>query len=160
MDLSPSALKARARTPGGRKLIKYTAVSGVSVIVYELLLFITVGLLKWDEIWANVFSVSVSAIPSYYLNRKWAWGKRGRSHLMKEVVPFWGMALLGLVFSTLTTAVAKDWADGVTESHLLRTFIVMIGGLGAFGILWVAKFFVLNKYMFVHRPHDEPKVTA
>ncbi|HEX2117654.1 MAG TPA: hypothetical protein VHF91_00595, partial [Acidimicrobiales bacterium] len=36
----------------------------------------------------------------YYLNRKWAWGKKGKSHLMKEIVPFWSLALLGLIFST------------------------------------------------------------
>ncbi|HUQ62517.1 MAG TPA: GtrA family protein [Acidimicrobiales bacterium] len=160
MDLTPSGLMARARTPGGKKLIRYTMVSGVSVIVFEVLLFVTFGLLHWTVTWANVFAVSVSAIPSYYLNRKWAWGKHGRSHFMKEVVPFWGMALLGLVFSTITADLAKDWADEITENHLLRTFIVMMGTLAAFGVLWVGKFFVLNKVLFVHSEHEQPKVST
>ncbi|MDQ6927363.1 MAG: GtrA family protein [Actinomycetota bacterium] len=160
MDLSPSGLLARARTPEGVKLIRYTAVSGVSVVVFELLLFITLGLLKWDARGANVFSVSVSAIPSYYLNRKWAWGKSGRSHFMKEVVPFWAMALLGLVLSTWTADFSKTQADQITNSHLVRTFIVMIGTLAAFGVLWIGKFFVFNKLLFVHDSHELPKVST
>jgi len=160
MDLTPSGLSARARTPGGKKLLRYTAVSGVSVVVFEVLLFVTFGLLHWTVTWANVFAVSVSAIPSYYLNRKWAWGKHGRSHLMKEVVPFWGMALLGLLMSTITADLAKDWADEVTETHILRTLIVMAGTLAAFGVLWVGKFFVLNKVLFVHPSHEQSKVST
>ncbi|HEX8769925.1 MAG TPA: GtrA family protein [Acidimicrobiales bacterium] len=160
MDLTPSGLLARARTPGGKKLIRYTMVSGVSVVVFELLVFVTVGLLHWNVIAGDIFAVGISAIPSYYLNRKWAWGKHGRSHFMKEVVPFWAMAFLGLVLSVVTAALAKNWADEVTKSHLVRTFIVMLGTLAAFGVLWVAKFFVINKFLFVHHESEQPKVSA
>jgi putative flippase GtrA len=151
---------ARARTAEGKKLMRYTAVSGVSVVLFEVLLFVTFGLLHWTVTWANVFSVSVSAVPSYYLNRKWAWGKHGRSHFMKEVVPFWAMALLGLAFSTVTADLSKTWGDEVTQTHILRTFIVMAGTLAAFGILWVGKFFVLNKVLFVHHAHEQPTVST
>ncbi len=157
MDLSPKGLLTWARAPEGKKFIRYSMVSVVSVIVYEILLFVTLGLLHWKTARsANIFAVGVSAIPSYYLNRVWAWGKSGRSHFMKEVVPFWGMALLGLIFSTWATDFAKTMADEVTEIHLLRTFIVMMAGLAAFGVLWVAKFVVLNKVLFAHKPEALP----
>ncbi len=153
MDLSPAGLLTWARAPEGKKFVRYSMVSVVSVIVYEVLLFVFLGLLHWSAAGANFWAVSISAIPSYYLNRAWAWGKTGRSHLMKEVVPFWGMALLGLIFSTFTVDVAKDAADNITSSHLMQTLIVMVAGLGAFGVLWIAKFVILNRFMFVHRPH-------
>ncbi len=157
MDLTPKGLLTWARAPEGKKFVRYSMVSVVSVIVYEILLFVTLGLLHWQTARsANIFAVGVSAIPSYYLNRKWAWGKSGRSHFMKEVVPFWGMALLGLIFSTWATDFAKTIADEVTEIHLLRTFIVMMAGLAAFGVLWVAKFVVLNKVLFAHKPEALP----
>ncbi len=158
MDLSPSGLLDWSRSAEGKKLFRYSMVSVVSVIVYEILLLITLGLLHWRTARsANLFAVCISAIPSYYLNRAWAWGKSGRSHLMKEVVPFWGMALLGLVFSTWATDFAKSFADDFTEAHLVRTFIVMFAGLAAFGVLWVAKFVILNKVLFVHRPEQLPE---
>lgn len=155
MDLTPKGLLTWSRAPEGKKFIRYSMVSVVSVITYEILLFITLGLLHWESARnANIFAVTVSAIPSYYLNRAWAWGKSGRSHFMKEVVPFWGMALLGLVFSTWIADFAKTFADEHTSVHLLRTFIVMMGGLAAFGVLWVAKFVILNKVLFAHKPPE------
>jgi putative flippase GtrA len=160
MDLSRDALVTWARAPEGKKLVRYSMVSVVSVVVYETLLFITVGLLHWRATSANIFAVCVSAIPSYYLNRAWTWGKTGRSHLMKEIVPFWGMALLGLVFSTFTVDFAKDVADDITSVHLVQTGIVMFAGLFAFGVLWVAKFVVLNKVLFAHRPHHASEDAA
>ena len=158
MDLSPSGLLAWSRSHEGRKFFRYSMVSVVSVIVYEITLFVTLGLLHWKTARsANLCAVSISAIPSYYLNRAWAWGKSGRSHLMKEVVPFWAMALLGLVFSTWATDLAKSFADDFTEAHLLRTAIVMFAGLAAFGVLWIAKFVILNKVLFAHHPERLPE---
>jgi putative flippase GtrA len=156
MELTPSGLLAWSRAPEGKKFVRYSMVSVVSVIVYEILLFITLGLLHWSARGANVFSVAVSAVPSYYLNRAWAWGKSGRSHFMKEVVPFWAMALLGLVFSTWAADFGKTTADQVSSIHLVRTLIVMFAGLAAFGVLWIAKFVILNKVLFAHKPGALP----
>ncbi|MCA1683188.1 MAG: GtrA family protein [Actinobacteria bacterium] len=156
MDLSPSALLAWSRAPEGKKFVRYSMVSVVSVITYEILLFVTLGLFHWHARTANIFAVAVSAIPSYYLNRVWAWGKSGKSHFMKEVVPFWAMALLGLVFSTWAADFAKTVADEITSSHLVRTLIVMLAGLAAFGVLWIAKFVILNKVLFAHRSEALP----
>ncbi len=150
--MSPAGLLTWARAPEGMKLVRYSMVSVVAVAVYELLLFITLGLLHWTATSANVFAVCVSAIPSYYLNRAWTWGKTGRSHLMKEIVPFWAMALLGLVFSTVVVDFAKGVSDNVTSIHLVQTLIVMFAGLAAFGVLWIVKFMVLNRVLFAHKP--------
>ena len=145
-----------SRTSEGQKWVRYSMVSIVSVIISQLLLAFAFGVVHWSARWSNVFAVGLSAIPSYYLNRAWAWGKRGRSHLMKEVIPFWTMAFIGLVFSTW----AADWAETLahhhTSSHLLTTLIVMTASLGAFGVLWGVKFVILNKLMFVHHPEDLP----
>ena len=40
VDLSPRSLLAQARTPGGRKMIRYSLVSVVSVIVSQIVLFV------------------------------------------------------------------------------------------------------------------------
>ncbi len=157
MELSRAGLASWARAPEGKKLVRYSMVSVVSVAVYELLLFVTIGLLHWAATTANIFAVCVSAIPSYCLNRAWTWGKTGRSHLMKEIVPFWAMALLGLIFSTIVVDFAKDVSDNVTSVHLVQTLIVMFAGLAAFGVLWIAKFVLLNRVLFAHKPDHAPE---
>jgi putative flippase GtrA len=157
MDLSPTALLERARTPEGMKLVRYSAVSVISVAVNLVLLAFTFGVLRWSARTANVFAVCVSAIPSYYLNRSWAWGKGGRSHVFKEVVPFWTMALIGLIFSTWAASFANSHASQITDSHLLKTVMVVGANLAAFGLLWIGKFIIMNKWMFVHHPQDLPE---
>lgn len=156
MNLSPASVQAWARGHEGRKFVKYSMVSVVSVIVYQIVLFVTLGLLHFSAGDANIWAVAVSAVPSYCLNRAWVWGKSGRSHLMKEIMPFWAMALIGLVFSTLVADAAKSMADDLTSVHLLRTLIVMFAGLAAFGVLWIAKFVILNKVLFAHKPEPVP----
>ena len=157
MDLSPKALIEQARSPTGKKFLKYSAVSVISVIVNVVMLVFAYGILGWSATPANIFAVGVSAIPSYYLNRAWAWGKRGRSHLLKEVIPFWGLAFLGLVISTI--AVREVETSIGHFNHAVRTLIIVGTNIGAFGVLWIGKFIIFNELMFKHHPEvleDEP----
>lgn len=140
---------ARARTPGGQKAVRYMLTSVVTVAVSQVALFgLYVGA-HWTAKASNVGACVVGGIPSYYLNRNWTWGKTGRSHLWKEVVPFWVLAFIGLAFSTWTADFAESWAHDVTDSRLVQAMIINLAVIAAFGVLWVAKFFIFNKVMFV-----------
>jgi len=145
-------VKDRARSPEGQKMIKYTLVSVISVTVYEIGLFILYGLVHWDARPANIVACSVATVPSYYLNRTWAWGKSGRSHFWKEVAPFWVLAFIGLAFSTWCADFAGSWAEDHISSHPLQTLVVMGAALGSFGVLWLGKFVFFNKVLFAHLP--------
>ena len=154
--LSPRSLLERSRTPGGQKMIRYSLVSVISVIVSQIVLFIAQSF--YSARTSNIIAVCISAVPSYYLNRRWAWGKTGKSHMMKEIVPFWSLALLGLIFSTWAADFAETNAHHVTSSELGARLIVNFAALAAFGILWVGKFFIFNRLMFAHRA--EPSLPA
>ncbi len=137
-------------------MIRYSLVSVVSVAVSQVVLFIAQSF--WSARTSNIIAVCISAVPSYYLNRAWAWGKTGKSRFMTEILPFWGLALLGLIFSTWAADYAESNAFRLTDSALMARFIVNGAALAAFGILWVGKFFIFNKLLFVHQP--EPSVPA
>jgi putative flippase GtrA len=154
--LSPRSLVERSRTPGGRKMIRYSLVSVVSVLVSQVVLFVAQSF--YSARTSNIIAVCVSAVPSYYLNRAWAWGKTGRSHLMKEIVPFWSLALLGLIFSTWAADFAETNAHHVTSSVLGARLVVNFAALAAFGVLWVGKFFIFNRVLFAKQP--EPSLPA
>src|SRR5579875_3225542 len=88
------------QTPQGRKLFRYTMVSVISTAVSLVVLGLLFGVLRvWSEVPDTVAANVVAAFPSYWLNRAWAWGKRGRSHLVKEVLPFWVMSAASIAFS-------------------------------------------------------------
>ena len=136
-------------------MIRYSLVSVVSVIVSQVVLFLAQSF--WSARTSNIVAVCVSAIPSYYLNRAWAWGKTGKSHFMKEIVPFWSLAFLGLIFSTWAADFAESNAYHLTSSDLGQKLVVNGAALAAFGVLWVGKFFIFNRLMFTHH-HPEPSV--
>jgi putative flippase GtrA len=144
----------RARSPMGRKAIKYTLVSVISVAVSQTVFVVVFGGLRWTAKSSAVLSVSVGAVPSYYLNRNWAWAKSGRSHLWREIVPYWVIAFIGLAFSMWTSDTAESYVDRHEMSHLAKTGLVTGAFFGAFAVLWVAKFVIFNKVLFVSDDED------
>lgn len=142
-------LRARAKTPGGKKAIRYTLVSVVSVIVTQIALIVLFGVFHWTARSANIAACTIGGVPSYWLNRRWAWGKTGKSHLWKEHLPFWSLTFLGLALSTWAADFAETWARQHVDSRLLQTGTVAAASLAAFGVLWVGKFVIFNKLLFV-----------
>ncbi len=151
-------LRQKLRSPMALKLFRYSMASVVAVIVSNVCLLIFVGLVKMGVVLASTLATTIAAIPSYEMNRKWAWGKSGKSHLMKEVVPFWALALLGWAFSTWAVWLMDGYAKRHHFSHAGQTFSVAAVYFGAFGVLWVGKFIIFNKLMFVHPHHDQISV--
>jgi putative flippase GtrA len=128
------------RSPTVRKLAKYSGASVVAVCVGQPVFWICNGLLGWDAVVSNLVSVSAGAIPNYTINRRWTWSQSGKNRLWGEVVPFWAMSALGVVFSLL----AVHYADQRWHSTAINAMAQLFG----FGVLWLAKFFVLDKLMW------------
>lgn len=149
-----STLLDRARTPTGRKAVRYTLVSVISVAVSQAAFIVAFGVIHWTARSSAIFATSVGSVPSYYLNRNWAWAKSGRSHFWKEIVPFWVIAFIGLVFSTWSADTAEGYVEHHDLSHLVETAIVTGAFFGAFAVLWVGKFIIFNKLLFVTKDAD------
>jgi putative flippase GtrA len=135
--------------PPRERVLKYAAASlvGVTVGSTTLLFFLSLDV---PEVLANFLSVAISSVPAYIVNRYWVWEKKDANSLKREVVPFWAMAFLGLILSSLFV----NWAKERTDVDLF----ILFANLAGFGVLWVAKFFVLDKFLFGATPeeHLEP----
>ena len=134
---------ARLQTDAGAKLLRFAGVSAFNVVFGQTLLYAAQTVFLWSGVASNIFSVSISAIPAYILSRYWVWQKRGKNHLMREVVPFWVLTFIGFVLSTG----AVWFVETTWRPHPL---VINLTSLGAFGIVWVVKFFVLDRYLFTH----------
>lgn len=122
------------------KLARYAAASMVGVVVGQSCLLLFYGVLDLPGVLANFLAVAISSIPAYVVNRYWVWQKRDRNSLRREIVPFWGMAFLGLIVSSIFVAVVDartDWPVAISAANL-----------AGFGVLWIAKFLVLDKVLF------------
>ena len=130
------------------KMLRYAGVSAITVPLTQILLLIFNTGLGLAAAWANVIAVSLASIPAYLLNRHWVWAKRGRHSFVNEVLPFWIMALAGLILSTITVAlVAERWDNAVA---------VALANLFAFGVLWIIRYVIMDQWLFrVIHHHDD-----
>ncbi|MBP7929233.1 MAG: GtrA family protein [Acidimicrobiia bacterium] len=156
MDRSPSNsnnLIARLAAKADlRKLLRYSAVSVVSIPLTQLLLFLFYEVLGWGATWSNFWAVTLTSIPAYFMNRAWVWGKSGSHDLRGEVLPFWLVAIAGLALSMVFVA----WAEKNIDSSLA----VYAANIAAFGVVWIVKFIILEKHMFGAHTHTDASSTA
>jgi putative flippase GtrA len=146
----------RRDTPQAKQLFRYTMVSVISTIVSFGVLLIVYGIFRaFSEVWSTVFANVVATVPSYYLNRSWVWGKNGRSHLTREILPFWSMSALGIVVSVGGAALATHVGKKYHLDHLDQTIVVLAANVLSFAIFWVLKFIVFNRLFRVGHPVEE-----
>jgi len=153
LGVLPGPLEAWYATADGRKKVRYALVSVVAVPVgtAAVAVFNLVGLTAG---WSAVCGNSVGAVPSYLLNRYWVWGKTGSNHLFTEILPFWIITLIGIAFSLLIAHEAGRFTREHGIGGLVRILILLVANVAGFGILWVAKYIVFNRVLFVVRHHD------
>src|SRR5438309_2618057 len=82
------------------RLARYAGVSVIASAVGFTVLGVLVGLFHAPAGWSNVTATLVAAVPSFELNRRWAWQRRGGKATSRQVVPFFAMTLSGLALST------------------------------------------------------------
>jgi putative flippase GtrA len=120
--------------------VRYVMVSAVAVPFSQAVFLLCKEGIELNGTTSNLIAVTLACIPSYLLNRYWVWGKRGKNHFWREVFPFWAMAALGLVLSTI----AVWFVDQRTDV----TIFLMAANLSAFGLLYIVKFLLLDRVLF------------
>lgn len=153
MRLETVSGPAWLRSPGGRKTARYLLASLASVVVGQAVLAVAFGGLGWSAAGANLLAFAVAALASYYLNRRWVWGRRGRVDALREVVPFCVVAAVGLLASSVMVSLVERRTAGAAISHGTRTALVMAGAFASVGVVWFFKFLILNRFVFAG---DEP----
>jgi len=148
VSLRERALRLR-QTAAFRKLSRYLTISALTTVMSLGLLFFFYRVVDiGSAMAANVLATAITAVPSYYFNRRWAWEKSSKSHVWKEVLPYWVIAFSSLVLSTIAVGVAAHNADRITSSHLGVTILVESANLFTYVGLWILKFFFYDKLLF------------
>jgi putative flippase GtrA len=136
-------------THEGRKIFRYSMVSVITTGVSNLAILIVYGAhIISGEVAATVFGNFVATFPSYWLNRQWAWGKQGRSRL-KEIIPFWAVAIAGIAFSMIGAAFVRHLGNKYDIHHLELTVLVVMANIMSFAIFWVLKLLLFNRLFHV-----------
>jgi putative flippase GtrA len=158
--LTPSALVAHAKSEAGRRALRYVATSAFGVVSTQVLLFLFLHVFEWKSVPSNFIAVTIISVPAFLLNKYWVWGKRGRAHMRREVLPFWLFTIAGWILSTLMVVLVVNLTKDPTNPDLVdgNKYAVQAANIAGFGLLWVLKYLFLDKIMFGpdhHTPYDE-----
>ena len=157
MNLTPAGLLAHARSDAGRRAIRYSMCSVVGVVGTQILLFLFLHVFEWKPVLSNFIAVTVMSVPVFMLNKYWVWGKRGRAHMRREVIPFWLFTVAGWILSTLMVILVVN-ATSTDANPDGNKLAVQGANIAGFGVLWVLKYLFLDRIMFGphhHTPYDE-----
>jgi putative flippase GtrA len=151
MKLSPRSVMEWSRTHQGKKMVRYTLTSGITTAVSFSAVAGLYGLrIIPSVIWATLAGNIVGMLPAYQLNRRWTWGRTGRSAIRSEILPFMAMSVLGIAFSQLGAWWARGEVTSHHWSHLANTGLVAGANLLSFAVFWVLKLIVFNRIFHVN----------
>jgi putative flippase GtrA len=140
--------------PTLRRLVRYGAVSAVSSTLSLLVLGVLVATRTLPAGWSNVVATAAGTFPSFELNRRWVWGVSGRRSIISEIGPFCAMTFVGLALSTITVSLAAAFAASSGFSAGMRTLTIEAANVGAWGSIWLAQFFVLDRVLFADNSQE------
>ncbi len=144
------------RIPLVTRVVRYALGSVVASLVSLVTFVVVYGVLGGlSPRVTSVVASLVGMVPAYFLNRNWAWGRRGRSHLVKEVIPYLAASLLGLVAAMWSVDVVSSHVKSLTTDKTLQVTLVAMAYVGTYAALWILKFLFFNiLFTGPHRADD------
>jgi putative flippase GtrA len=132
-----------------RMLSRYVAGSVVATASSEGALLLCYGLLHLSPAMSSVVAWLAGAVPNYWLNRSWTWGRRGRPSLRRELLPYAVIILATVVLAALATEAVDRWLRDDSASSTTR--VVLVGGtfLGVYVVMFVVRYVLLDR-LFGH----------
>lgn len=145
MDLSTSGIIAYARTEKGGKKLRYAGVSAVFVPLGQA--FIQVfGLWLDNYTAASLLTAAIVTLPNFFANKHFVWRVTSRENLRSQVLVFWVAVMLGVSLATLFTHLVE--IATVDQTNLIRGAAVFFAQLLGYGIVWVGRFLILDRWLF------------
>lgn len=127
---------------------KFFAGSMVGTVISQLVLIGLYGVSGTSAATASVLAFIAGAVPNFFLNRRWAWGRRGADGAWREMLPYAVVVTVGGLAASGLSTTAEHLIRPVVENHVLRTAILDLAYLASFGVVFVFKFALLDRFVF------------
>jgi putative flippase GtrA len=141
-------LRALARRASSRVFTRYAIGSVVAGVITEATLLVTYGLGLLGPYASSVLAWAFGAVVNYIMTRHWAWRRRGAPRPVRELLPYWLAAVASLIISSWATGVAHEWGERFFATEGPRVVFVGTVFLGVYGVLFIAKFYFFNYFVF------------
>ncbi|WP_219416338.1 GtrA family protein [Pseudonocardia nigra] len=126
---------------------RYAAGSVIAGVISQTT-FVACYALGTSPLVASVTAFVAGAVPNYLLNRQWAWRRRGRADVRREVAPYAAIAVATALAAAAVTTTADTWVRAAVESRGWQVVLVGAAFLGTYGFLFVLKFVLFDRFVF------------
>jgi putative flippase GtrA len=146
----PAPVRRKLRGETGRRFVRYVLVALAAVIASQLALVVFLDASHIGAGTSGVLAAIVGAAVSYVLSR-WAWERKGRPHVLKEVLPFWIVAVAAWIVLGLATKLGVHWAGSEPRGSLAWHLVVNGTYLAANVLTFLARFLIFHYVLFADR---------
>jgi putative flippase GtrA len=133
-----------SRTAGVR-FSKFTLSSILSTALSQLALTGLYGVAHVNVTVATIVAFVVGAIPNFLINWKWTWGRDGKPAMLRELLPYIAIIVVGGLAATALTTLSDHELAPLITNHAWRTVTLDVTYLASYAVLFVVKFVLLNK---------------
>lgn len=139
---------AGSAAPGRRRLWGRYAAGSVVAGVISQTVFLACYALGAPPAAASLTAFVAGAVPSYLLNRQWAWRRQGRADLRREVAPYAAIVIGTALTAAAVTTAAGAWVHATVDGRGWQVALVGAAFLGTYGVLFVLKFGLFDRLVF------------
>jgi putative flippase GtrA len=138
---------------------RYTGASVVAGIISEVVFVVTYWFAAVPLV-ASLIAFVAGAVPNYLMNRFWAWQRNGRPDRTREVLPYAAIVIVTALTAILVTTAADRWVRDHVDAHALQVTLVAAAFLATYGTMFVMKFLLFDRFIFVDRAARTPDTTS
>lgn len=146
--MSGSSLRELLRSARTRLLGRYAWSSVIAGVISEVVFLVSFGLGALPSV-ASVIAFVAGAVPNYLMNRYWAWRQTDRIRAGRELLPYIVIIVATAALASVITTAADAWLHDRVASHVWQVLLVGIAFLGTYGVMFVIKFFLFDRFIFV-----------
>jgi putative flippase GtrA len=143
------------RRPGFLKLARFGANAVVATVCSQATFLLLYGVSGTSTTVASVVAWFAGAVPNYWMNRTYTWGRRGRPSVRHELAPYAAIVLGTLLLAVGATGVVHHLLIGSSVSHATRTLLVSGTYFAVYAVMFVFRFFLFDRLFGSARSPEE-----
>lgn len=122
------------------RAVRFIGVTVVTASLGQLLIFMFFAGFGWAAVVSNAVAVLIVAVVGFTLSLRFVWIASDARFRTRQITVFFLMSILGLVVSTAMVRLVASRLDHVLAAN--------IGSFLGYGIAWLMRFVVLDRYVF------------
>jgi putative flippase GtrA len=142
-DSPPVEAGARSGLLG--RVLRYGAGSIVATVCSQSTFLLLYGPVHATTTVSSVSAWLAGAIPNYWLNRSWTWGRRGRPSVRRELVPYAAIIFGTLGLAIVATHAAASALHHTSVSHATGTLVVTGVYFSVYVVMFVFRFVLFDR---------------